>query len=485
MRPVIRLFVLTAFCAVLGSMSQPANARADKPNIVLVFLDNFGWGEPGFNGGGIIRGAPTPRMDEIAAEGIRLTNFNVEVQCTPSRSAIMTGRYAIRSGNGTVPLGEGVYGLVQWEYTMAEMLSDAGYATGMFGKWHLGRTEGRFPTDQGFDEWYGIPNSTDESAYTELHGFAESGVPETYVMQGKKGSSPTKVRPYRLDYRPLIDSDLTDKAIDFMKRTSKDEKPFFVYLPYTATHYPSRAHPDFVGKTGNGPWADLLTQVDAYTGRLLDAIDELGARDNTLFIFTADNGPELAHGNNIVALETTSQGSPGPWRGSLFTGFEGALRVPFAARWPGRIPAGTASDEIVHAMDLFPTLARLAGGRVPDDRVIDGVDVSDFLLGRRKESGREGFVVYMGNEVFGLKWRNWKIHFKEQDTVFSVLREYTMPRVYNLHVDPQERENVLFPHTWVPKAALGQLAVHKKSLAEHPPIPTGAPDPYTPPRPNR
>jgi arylsulfatase len=134
----------------------------EKPNIILVFMDNFGWGEPGFNGGGIIRGAATPRLDQIA--GLRLTNFNVEVQCTPSRSALMTGRYAIRSGNATVPIGEGVYGLVQWEYTMAEMLSDVGYATGMYGKWHLGRTEGRFPTDQGFDEWYGKGRDTQKSA---------------------------------------------------------------------------------------------------------------------------------------------------------------------------------------------------------------------------------------------------------------------------------------------------------------------------------
>ena len=146
-------------CALLTCFS--AAYAGDKPNIVLVFLDNFGWGEPGFNGGGIIRGAATPRMDQLAAEGIRLTNFNVESQCTPSRSAIMPGRYAIRSGTGQAPQGGGVYGLVQWEVTMAEMLSDAGYATGMFGKWHLGRTPGRFPTDQGFDEWYGIPNSTE------------------------------------------------------------------------------------------------------------------------------------------------------------------------------------------------------------------------------------------------------------------------------------------------------------------------------------
>ena len=138
-----------------------------------------------------------------------------------------------------------------------------------------------------------------------------------------------RLQPYRLDYRPLIDGDLTEKAIDFMKRQSQLDKPFFLYLPYTATHYPTRPHPDFVGKTGNGSWADLLRQIDTYTGRLLDAIDELGIRDETIFIFTADNGPEAPpHGNVTLTVETGSFGSAGPWRGTLFTGFEGALRVP-------------------------------------------------------------------------------------------------------------------------------------------------------------
>ena len=454
----------------------------EKPNIVLVFLDNFGWGEPGFNGGGIIRGTETPRLDQIAEEGLRLTNFNVEVQCTPSRSAIMTGRYAIRSGNGVAPLGESVYGLVQWEVTMAEMLSDIGYSTAMFGKWHLGRTEGRFPTDQGFDEWYGVPNSTDESAYTALEGFAESGVEETYVMEARRGETPTRVRPYRLDYRPLIDGDLTEKAINFIERQSNDGKPFFLYLPYTATHYPTRPHPDFVGKTGNGNWADLLLQIDTYTGRLLDTIDDLGIRDNTIFIFTADNGPEAPqHGNVTLTVETASPGSAGPWRGTLFTGFEGALRVPFAIRWPGKIAAGTASDEVVHEMDLFPTFARFTGGKMPEDRVIDGIDMSAFFLGQRKESGREGFIVYMGNDVFGVKWRNWKVNFKELDSVFSDTVTWGMPRVYNLLSDPQERENVLFPNTWVTKAALVQLEEHVASLQAYPPIKSGTPDPYRPP----
>jgi arylsulfatase len=467
---------------LLLCLSSSITFAQDKPNIVLVFMDNFGWGEPGFNGGGIVRGAETPRLDALAAQGLRLTNFNVEVQCTPSRSAILTGRYAIRSGNSTVPLGEGVYGLVQWEVTMAEMLSEAGYATGMYGKWHLGRTEGRFPTDQGFDEWYGIPNTTDESVYTSLEGFAESGIAEPFVLDGKKGSTPEKARPYNLDYRPLIDRDLTDRAISFMERQARAEKPFFVYLPYTATHFPTMPHPDFVGKSGNGRWGDLLMQIDSYVGELLDTIDDLGIAENTIVIFTADNGPEaLGAGETSLTVETAIHGSAGPWRSTLFSGYEGALRVPFAMRWPGKIEAGRVSDEIVHAMDLFPTLAKIAGGEVPTDRVIDGLDISHFVIGKKEKSGRDGFIVYMGNDIFGVKWQNWKIHFKEQTAWNGVLREYTMPRVYNLMNDPQERDNVLFPHTWVLKGGLPQLEEHVASLKKYPPIPPGATDPYEPP----
>jgi arylsulfatase len=227
----------------------------------------------------------------------------------------------------------------------------------------------------------------------------------------------------------------------------------------------------------------MLMQIDSYVGELLDTIDDLGIANNTVFIFTADNGPEaLEAGSTSITVETGVHGSAGPWRGTLFTGFEGALRVPFAVRWPGRIAAGQSSDQIVHAMDLFPTLATIAGGAVPDDRIIDGIDVSDFLLGKTTTSGRDGFVVYMGNDVFGVKWGDWKIHFKEQDAWNTILRTYTMPRVYNLISDPREHDDVLFPHTWVLKVGLPQLGEHVASLKEHPPIPTGTLDPYVPPK---
>ena len=304
-----------------------------------------------------------------------------------------------------------------------------------------------------------------------------------YVLDAVKGSAPKQARVYDMEYRPLIDRDLTDRAISFMKQQTRAKKPFFIHLPYTATHFPTMPHPDFTGKSGKGVWGDLLMQIDSYVGELLDTVDNLGIAENTIFIFTADNGPEsLDSGETSLTVETAVHGTAGPWRASLFTGYEGALRVPFAIRWPGKIKAGGVSDEIVHEMDVFPTFARIVGGNVPQDRVMDGIDVSEFLLGKSRKSGRDGFVVYMGNEVFGVKWRDWKIHFKEQNGWNGVLREYTMPRVYNLINDPYERDNVLFPHTWVLRAGGTQLQEHMASLRKHPPIPTGTPDPYQPPK---
>ena len=478
----MKMFFYAALCfAAIMAGGQNAEAQ-EKPNIVFIFLDNFGWGEPGFNGGGIIRGTSTPAMDALAAEGLRLTNFNVEAQCTPSRAATMTGRYGIRSGNHTVPLGGGVYGLVQWEITMAEMLADAGYNTAMLGKWHLGWSEGRYPSDQGFDEFYGI-ETTDVSVWATLTGFADADMEAPAVMEGRAGSPATVVRPYDLEYRSLIDGDLTDRAIEYIGRASKNDEPFFLYLAYTATHYPTLPHPDFSGVTGNGPWADMLHQTDTYLGQVTAALDEAGIADNTIVIFTADNGPEAVPvGNANVSIIPPTQGTAGPWRGTLFTSLEGSLRVPFAIRWPGQIPAGSESNEIVHSMDLFPTLAAFAGGSVPEDRAIDGIDQSEFFYGKQANSNREGVIVYMGDQIFGVKWGDWKVLFKENATIFSPTETFDTPRVYNLLNDPGERDNVLFPYTWVAEKAIPQMYEHLASFKTYPPIAPGTPDPYEPPK---
>ena len=461
-----------------AQQSAPATgAGASRPNIVLVLMDNLGYGELGVYGGGILRGAPTPRIDRLAAEGTRLLNFNVEAQCTPSRAALLTGRYAVRTGNGSVPIFTPVYGLVQWEYTLPKMLSDVGYSTGAFGKWHLGHTEGRYPTDQGFDEWYGIPNSTDEAYWPDSPMYKPDSNPMAgpeYVMQSTKARTPTKLKIYNLAQRRIMDRELTDKAKDFITRQANAKVPFFAYVPYTMPHFPVLPEPEFDGKTGNGYWADALAQMDTYTGELLDTVEQLGIKDNTIFIFTSDNGPDMTEPWN---------GWSGPWSGTYFTGLEGSLRVPFIVSWPGKIPAGRISNELVHEMDVFPTIAAITAGKVPTDRVIDGVDQSQFFLGRQEKSNRDGFVVYVGNDIFGVKWQNWKMMTKKIASGTDPIEQWSIPRFFNLYLDPKEAHALSYQteYTWVRFPAAKILADHLTSLAQYPPIPPGAPDPYHPP----
>ena len=472
MKPVFGSLVLSSLL-LAGSAAD----AQEQPNIVLVFMDNFGWGELGAYGGGILRGAATPRIDSLAAEGMKLLNFNVEAQCTPSRAAIMTGRYAVRTGNGSVPLGSGAYGLTQWEVTMAEMLSNAGYATGMFGKWHLGDSEGRYPTDQGFDEWFGIPNSSDESYWPDNDLFRTDVHPQAkyeYVMEATRGEVPREIRVYDSAARLTIDREITDKAKEYIERQARADGPFFAFIPYTQTHLPVEPEPNRKGSTGNGKWADVLAQLDDYVGELLDTVASAGIEDDTIFIFTADNGPEAA---------IPHQGFAGPWRGSYFTGLEGSLRVPFLIRWPGRVPGGAVSNEIVHEMDLYATFATWAGGSVPEDRVIDSVDMSDFFTGDREPSGRESVVVYVGNDIFGVKWRHWKMMSREIDLGFGTpVKEFPVPAFYNLHLDPREEHPVLLApdNLWVRYPASEVLVEHAASLQAEPPIPPGTPDPYEP-----
>ena len=462
-----------AFCAAAATLA--AQATPGKPNIVLVLMDNLGWGELGVYGGGILRGAPTPRLDKLAGEGLRLLNFNVEAQCTPSRAALLTGRYAIRTGNGSVPLETPIYGLTQWEYTMAEMLSDAGYTTAMYGKWHLGQTKGRYPTNHGFGEWYGIPNSSSDAFWPDNPRFrpgAHPFVKFTHILESRAGEEPKEVKIYDRKARTMIDREITDRAIGFMRRQTQSRKPFFLFLPYTQPHMPVTPEPEFQGKTRNGDFADVLVQIDAYMGRLLDEIDRLGIRENTIFIFTSDNGAEAT---------VPYHGFTGPWRGTYFTGLEGSLRAPFILRWPGKVPAGGVSNEIVHEMDLFPTFARIAGGKVPQDRVFDGVDQLDFFLGSKEQSNRESVVIYLANEIYGVKWRNWKMVTREVDRGFGApVKQYSFPLWYDLQTDPKE-ENPLDPrfveNLWV-RWPTGQVLIdHQASLRKEPPIRPGAPDP--------
>ena len=226
------------------SFSFATAQQNDKPNIVIMLVDNLGWGELGCYGGGNLRGAETPQLDKLASEGIRFQNFNVEPQCTPSRSALMTGRHPIRSGTTKVVWGI-LYGMTQWEVTLPELLSEQGYSTGMFGKWHLGDVKGRFPTDQGFDEWYGIANTTDESVYTSHYQYDSNLLKQPYIVEASKNQMPKNVKPYNVDTRRTIDSEITEKTINFITRNAKSNSPFFAFVPFTLPHLPTIPHPEF------------------------------------------------------------------------------------------------------------------------------------------------------------------------------------------------------------------------------------------------
>ena len=463
---------LTVYIAVIAGLicgAHLALAAETKPNIVFMLTDNLGYGEVGAYGGGALRGAPTPRLDKLASEGLRLTNMNMETQCTPSRSSIMTGRFAIRSGTYAVPFGGVSDGLTQWEKTIAEVLSDVGYATALYGKWHLGSHDGRLPNDQGFDEWFGIPRTSDESIWPVSPGYSPSVVPPEMVMEGRKGEKSHDLRVYDIKQRMLIDAEITKRSIAFMERQAKSGKPFFLFTSFTQPHLPTLPNPAFKGRTGNGDWADMLAEMDHNVGSLLDAIDKAGIRDKTIVIFTSDNGSEYFK---------PWDGWSGPWRGHYFTALEGGIRVPFMIRWPGKVAQGRVSDEIVHGVDLFATLAKLSGAKVPQDRPIDSRDQSGFFLGASQKSNREGFPIWGEDKLLAVKWRNYKIHFYRQETMVDPPQKYVMPHTINLYTDPREEKESA--GTWMISPAIKMVEEFEQSTKKFPLIPMGIPDPYSP-----
>ena len=441
------------------------------PNIVLILADNLGWGELGCYGGGALRGAPTPRIDELASEGLRLLNFNVESDCVPTRSALMTGRHPIRTGAmQSVPAGL-PQGIHPWEITLAQLMSAQGYATAIYGKWHLGDRAGRFPHERGFDEWYGIPRTSNESMFTSSPGYDPHVVPPPQIVEGRKGGPARNVKIYDLDARRRIDGELTARTRDFMRRQSQAGNRFFAYVPITQLHYPTLPHPEFAGRTGNGDFADALAEMDHRVGEILDEINALGIAADTVVIFASDNGPEFRR---------PWRGTAGPWTGTYHTAMEGGLRAPCIIRWPQHVPAGRVSNEIVHVTDLYATLARIAHAPLPADRPIDGVDQLDFFLGQQEKSNREGFLYYIKNELRAVKWRDWKMHLIWEPEPNAGPNHLEAPYLFNLIQDPKEETDVHTAASWVRSPMRRMIHDFQESLRAHPPIPPGAPDDYTP-----
>lgn len=442
-----------------------------QPNVVYILVDNWGWGDISIQGST----TPTPRIDRLASEGIRFTNFNVQNQCTPTRSALMTGRLPIRSGTQRVPAPGEPQGMAPWEYTIAELLSDAGYATAAFGKWHIGDTDGRLPNDQGFDEWYGIKESAMAASFSSTPQFDAEIFDLQYIWEGKKSGKAAKVKEFNLDTRANLDLELIDKASAFIKSNTINKKPFYLYLALTQIHPPFLPQKGFEGKSGAGEYADIQMQVDYNVGTILSTIQEAGIDKNTIVILTGDN----AAGEQSAEWQGEG-GSNGPWRGGLSTGYEGGMRTPAMIRWPGKIPSERVSDEIIADLDMYPTIATLVGedDRIPTDRPMDGIDQSGFVLGNQDQSNREHVITYVGDKVFSVKWRTVKVHFFTAEGTFSPIVESTFPEMYDIKNDPGEtRElwrNEGYSHIYLLEPIMKILGEKAKSMKEFPNIKPGA-----------
>ena len=443
-----------------------------RPNVLIFHVDNLGYGELGCYGGGMLRGADTKRIDEFAADGFQMMNYAPEAQCSPTRAALMTGRYSIRSGNTKATAPGMAGGLVAWEKTMGDVFSDAGYATLCMGKWHIGEGDGRWPTDHGFDEWYGPPFSWDPALWTDDPWYDPERDTVEHMYQGKKGEPIEQLGVLDYDLKINVDVEMNTRTMDFLERHADGDKPFLVYHNYSLMHLPVHPRDEYKGTSGHGDWADCLLQLDGDFGMILDKLDELGLRENTIVIFAGDNGNEEFG---------PDRGTAGFWEGSYFTGMEGSLRTPCIVQWPGQFAAGTKSNEIMHCTDWYTTLANAANIDVPDDREIDGVDQTAWLAGEQDESNREGFLYWNADQLYGIKWRNFKLALKQQKYLFDPALDLAFPAIINLDLDPKEREKYSrYFHSWVidHAARLGQEFAESVKREEL--IPVGAPLDFVP-----
>lgn len=471
---LIKKLSLTA----LGLSMCSSVLAAEQPNIIYVMVDNWGFADISANGGEL----NTPEIDKVAADGMLLKNYNVQNQCTPSRSAVHTGRLPIRSGTYKVPIFKGMAdGLAPAEYTIAELLSDSGYSTALYGKWHIGSVDGRLPIDQGYDDWYGYRGGSNDAGFTESKDFDPSVASIPYVWKGVKGSKPEKVKVFDKASKRAMDGELIDMTIEFMDKNVAADKPFYTYIGLTSFHSPMRANEEFDGASGKGIYADTQMEVDFQIGRLMDALEDSGESDNTIVIIAGDNasGNVAPNGTGILDPSKEPIGSNAPWRGGLSSGYEGGIRTPAMIRWSNKIKAGQVSDEIIADLDWFKTIAKLTGNeaKVPTDRPIDSIDQSSYFLGEQKTSNREHVITYVNTDMYSIKWRNYKMHFKTVDETHGLVKEYTFPLVYDLETDPTESNEIWanegFQHAWLIEP-IGQIILNNAiSMKKCPNTPTG------------
>lgn len=447
-RPV--LFVLIS---VLCAMSLTTHARDKKvrtpPNIIIIFADDLGYGDLSCYGHPTIR---TPHLDQMAAEGMRFTQFySASPVCSPSRAALLTGRLPIRNGmvgkQRVVLFPNSSGGLPPTEVTIASALKTKGYATAIIGKWHLGHLPDYLPSRHGFDYYYGIPYSNDmlhtrNKAYNPLPLFRDSEV----IRENPDQTQLTK--------------HYTREAIAFIRKNKK--KPFFLYYPNNFPHEPLHASADFKGKSRRGLYGDVVAELDWSVGELLKTLKDENLDKNTLVIFTSDNGP------TIQQIHKNIGGSSGLLYEGKKTTYEGGMRVPAIAWWPGTISENTISEAVVTSMDLYPTILNLAKAEIPRDRFLDGIDIYPILSGEKDDTDH---VVYYYNQdnLYAMRKGPWKIHFitkSSESKEPGIVQD--PPLLYNIDVDPSERFNESKNHPDIITEFLKGYEEHLRSIEPAP-----------------
>ncbi len=388
-------------CLLVGSSLAAEHKR--PPNVVVIFIDDMGYADIGPFG---VEGIETPHLDRMASEGMKFTDFIVSsAVCSASRSALLTGCYHRRVGISGALGPKSNIGINANEVTLAEICKQKGYATACFGKWHLGHHPKFLPLAHGFDEYFGLPYSNDmwpfHPAYVNLPAAAakrKRGFPDLPLIEGNKIVNP-KVDG---EAQTHLTTWYTEHAVDFIARNKA--RPFFLYVPHSMVHVPLFVSEKFKGKSKRGLFGDVVMEVDWSVGQILGALKKAGVDDNTLVIFTADNGPWLSYGDHA--------GSAGSFREGKGTEFEGGIREPTIMRWPGKIPAGSTTDELASTIDILPTVAKLVGAELPQHK-IDGQDIRPLMFGQAgAKSPHEAFYCYYaGGQLQAVRDRRWKLHF--------------------------------------------------------------------------
>jgi len=440
-RALVRITRLAFFSLVAGCAAEPEDPAdtTSPPNVVIIFLDDVGYGDLGAYGHPTIR---TPHMDRMAAEGVKLTGFYAAApSCSPSRAGLLTGRYPVRAGILWALGPEEENGLSADEWTLAEALKERGYSTAAVGKWHLGSWPGLFPTEHGFDSFFGLLYSNDM-----IRPWVNTDRPLELYRDTEPIEHPVKQATLTRRY--------TEESVRFIEAAAASDESFFLYLAHSMAHVPLYRSPEFEGRSAGGKYGDVIEELDWSVGRIMEALEAAGVSENTFVFLTSDNGPWAEMPDRMFSeghIQPWDAGTSGPLRGSKASTWEGGLRVPAIAWWPGRLPAGRSSPELGTVLDLFPTIAGLAGSTAAPDRPFDGRDIMPWLEGVEPSPNELFFYVYPG-VVRGVRDPRWKLVVRRESPEGDLRAE-----LYDLQSDPYERFDVAEDHPDVVKRLRAEM----------------------------